>query len=174
MSGLLIFFLVLICLFTPLIFHFNFHYDSFLQKLFFTVSLYDKIILQGGYISIYAGGIAVHKSQNKATLIPIKEFLQKDKKPSPLMFFKINSISSVVETVPEYFLLIEVFKSALKIYSEYQKKISTNFTIWIKNKKGFKISTTLKSRAYGYKFILYGMEIIGRKIFHGRTSKTDQ
>ena len=92
-------------LFFPIYLEMDAHYDMNRKKLAFAVYLYKRIPIVGGYVSTYAGGIALHLSRKKAILVPYKQLDSERKKFSFFKTFRLKGFNLTTESGAEYLFI---------------------------------------------------------------------
>lgn len=92
-------------LFFPIYLEMDAHYDMNRKKLAFAVYLYKRIPIVGGYVSTYAGGIALHLSRKKAILVPYKQLDSERKKFSIFKTFRLKGFNLTTESGAEYLFI---------------------------------------------------------------------
>lgn len=134
-------FLILFLL-VPIFLETNIYYDVMRRKLAFSIYGYKFIKLMGGYIATYPGGIAVHRSEKKAVLIPYSQLNSERKRFSFIKTFRLKAFSLTTETGAEYLLPIMAAHGVVRllffIKGGNRKEIVN--TIWLTNGNNLKIS----------------------------------
>ena len=137
----LIFWIIIILLFVPVLVSGNFHYDMNRKKYAFVIRLYAIKII-GGYITIYPGGVALHVSKNKALVFPYKSMNDDTKRFSFIKLFRLLRLELTTETGAEYLISVWTISTLLKVYlykkARYLQSINTN--IWLTNGDILRIS----------------------------------
>ena len=139
---LIIFLSIIILLFTPILFQTNLHIDLTRQKCAFSLYLYKKIRLLGGYVTTYPGGIALHLSQKKARLLRYKDMNNERKKFSIIKTFHLDEVTLTTETGADYLIAASLIQAGLRIYffakGGEKEKIENN--LWLTDGDVLRIS----------------------------------
>lgn len=146
--------LLALLLFTPIFLETNIYYDVMGRKLAFSVYGYKFIKLMGGYIATYDGGIAVHRSEKKAVLIPYSQLNSERKRFSFVKTFRLKSFSLTTETGAEYLLPIIATHGVIRLlfFIKGGNRKEVVNTVWLTNGNNLKIS--LHSTLFFNLFIL--------------------
>ena len=95
---------ILLLLFFPIFLSLNVHYDLNRKKFCFSLNLYKKIKLIGGYVAPCPKGIALHVSEQKAILVQYTEMESERKKFSFFKTMRLYRLTVVTETGADYLL----------------------------------------------------------------------
>lgn len=129
----IVFLSLLVLLFFPFWLDADVHYDMNKSKFAFSVALFKKIKLIGGYATTYRGGVALHVSPEKAILIDYSEMNGKRKKFSFMKSFRLQSFVITAETGAEYLLGVSLAHTFVQTYLLYKdserKNIRSN--LWL-------------------------------------------
>lgn len=138
----LLFGIGLFLLFMPIFLETNIYYDVMRRKFAFSVYGYKFIKLSGGYIATYEGGIAVHRSEKKATLIPYSQLNSERKRFSFVKTFRLKSFSLMTETGAEYLFPTIVAHTIVRLlfFIKGGNRKGVVNTIWLKDGEHLKIS----------------------------------
>ncbi len=98
----------------PVFLETNIHYDMNRRKFAFSVYVYKKIPVIGGYVATYTGGLALHVSKTKAILLPYSKMNTQRKKFSILKTFRVKEFQLTTECGAEYLPLIAVSHTVLR------------------------------------------------------------
>lgn len=136
---------IIFLLYTPIILCANVHYDMNRRKLAFSLLLYNRIQLAGGYIGTYAGGLALHTSQNKAKLLSYKDMNNQRKKISLLKGIRIVGGTLHTETGAEYLLEVGAVQSLLRMafFIRGGEKERIENSVWLTDGDELKIALHL-------------------------------
>ncbi len=129
-------------LFIPVVLETNVYYDVLRRKFAFSVYGYKLIKLTGGYIATYEGGIAVHTSKNKATIIPYKQLNNERKRFSFMKTFRLKSFAVTTETGASYLMpvLFTQATASAVVFLKTKKKAEIRSRIVLENGEALKIS----------------------------------
>ena len=118
MSGLFFYVVIgmgiFVLLFFPIFVEGDLHYDINRKKCVFSVNIYKIFRVFGGYITTYQGGLALHKNDDNAILLPYKNLDTERKKFSFIKTFQFVSFHATIESGAEYFFAVE---SLRRIYT---------------------------------------------------------
>lgn len=133
---------VLILLFFPIYLQTRLYYDVNGRKFAFSVCLYRIFRLIGGYVATYKGGIAIHKSNKKALLIPYSEMDKERKRFSVIKTFKLKSFILTTEVGAEYLLPAIATHSVLRtlFFLKGGNKEEIRNNLWLTDGNVLKIS----------------------------------
>ncbi len=145
---------VLAILFFPIYVETNAHYDVHRRKFAFAVYAYKKILVIGGYVATYSGGLALHISKKKAILLPYSQMNSQRKKFSFVKTFRLKSFILTTETGAEYLPLTALAHSLLRtaFFIKGGKKEGIENNLWLTDGDVLRIS--LNSVLYFNLFIL--------------------
>ncbi len=137
--------MVLFLLYAPIILCTNVHYDMNRRKLAFSLLLYNKIQLMGGYIGTYAGGIALHTSPTKAKLLSYTDMNKQRERISLLKGLKIVGGTLHTETGAEYLLEMGTLQALLRLifFIRGGKKEQIENSVWLTDGDQLKIALHL-------------------------------
>ena len=135
---LILFFL----LFFPIYLKTDAHYDMNGRKLAFSIRVYDKIKILGGYIATYKGGLAAHISEKKAVLIPYSDLDNERKRFSIIKGFTLKKLEITTETGVEYLLKVTFAQVIFRIYYFILKGKKENLdnNVWVREEDMLRIS----------------------------------
>lgn len=154
--GRLFFFVALgiVVLFCPIYLQTNAHYDMNRRKFCFSVNVYRKIKIIGGYATTYPGGLALHVSKKKAFLLPYAQINDKRKKFSFAKAFRLKSFVLTTESGAEYLFLTALAQAVLRLifFIKGGKKEGVENNLWLTDGDVLRIS--LQSIVYFNLFIL--------------------
>jgi hypothetical protein len=112
------------------------------KKCAFSLYLYKKIRLLGGYITTYPGGIALHLSPKKARLLRYKNMNSERKKFSVVKTFHLDEVTLTMETGADYLIVSSLIQAFLRIYffakGGEKEKIENN--LWLTDGDVLRIS----------------------------------
>lgn len=97
----------------PIFINLNVFFDISQKKGCFSVYLFKIIKIHGGYATLYDKGIAFHLSNEKANLVPYKEFLNTRKKFEITDGFQIYSYNQIIEIGSEDSVALTIMASSL-------------------------------------------------------------
>ncbi len=153
-------------LFFPFFLNLNAHYDMNRKKLCFSICIYAKIKLIGGYINAYPQGVALHVSPKKAILIRYTDLDAERKKFSFMKTLDIRAVELTTETCPEYLMGVGVFNilcQALGLISGCKREnIKTN--IWLVKSDTLSISVRITWLFNGYMLLTELIRVLKEKI----------
>lgn len=158
MGGLFFFAAVLLgvaaILFFPIYVETDAHYDMNRRKLTFGVYAYKFLRVAGGYIATYTGGLAVHLSEKKASLIPYAQLNSERKRFSIMRTFKLKSLKLTTETGVEYLMPIALAHTVIRTYFHIKggEKESIRNNLWLTD--GDILRVSLQFTVYFNLFIL--------------------
>lgn len=140
--------MVLILLFIPIYLESNAHYDLSRRKFAFSVLLYKKIPLFGGYATSFPGGIALHLGKKKAYLIPYAKMNNERKRFSFFRTFHIVSCRITTETGAEYLGISALVHMILRVYFFMRggKKENIENNTWLTDGNVMRISAGITVR----------------------------
>lgn len=128
----LIFIIITVLLFLPILIEGSFYYDMNRKKYAFTLRIF-RIKILGGYFTAYPGGLAMHVSQKKAFLFPFKRMNDDRKKFAFVKTFRLLRFHLTTETGAEYLLPSLLLSSGIQAYlrmkARYMLNIQTN--VWL-------------------------------------------
>ena len=133
---------ILILLFTPIFFQTNLHIDLMRKKCAFSLYLYKKIRLLGGYVTTYPGGIALHLSPKKARLLRYKNMNSERKKFSVVKTFHLDEVTLTMETGADYLVATSLIQACLRVYffAKGGKKEKIENNLWLTDGDVLRIS----------------------------------
>ena len=146
MGSFFVWFLViggsLLLLFFPFYLDLNAYYDLTTNKFAFSVLLFKRIKLIGGYATTYSGGIAFHISPKKALLIDYSEMDGKRKKFSFMRAFKLKELILTAETGAEYLLELSTARLVGRLVAAIKNmpRDKIKSSVWLTNGDVLKIS----------------------------------
>ena len=136
---------LLLILFLPIYLQLNAHFDLNRKRLIFSLLVYKKIKILGGYAKAYDGGVAFHVSDKKAIVLDYSEMDGERKKFSFTKTFKLRKLQLTTETGAEYLLGVFAAQTALYAYlmrfQSRRDKIRAN--IWLTDGDLLRVSTRL-------------------------------
>lgn len=134
--------IIVIVLFFPIYLETNAHYDVNKRKLAFSICIFRFLRIFGGYIATYKGGLAIHKSQNKAVIIPYTDVQKEGKRFSILKTFQIKSFVLTTETGAEYLFPCAFTHAILRtiFFIKGGKKRNIENNLWLTDGDTLRIS----------------------------------
>ncbi len=132
-------------MFFPFYLDLNAYYDLTTNKFSFSILLFKKIKLIGGYATTYRGGIAFHITLKKAILMDYSEMDGKRKKFSFMRAFKLKEILLTAETGAEYLLELSTARVVGKIIAALKNapKDKIKSSVWLTNGDVLKVSVRI-------------------------------
>ncbi len=157
---------IALLLFFPIILENSLHVDLNQKKVGVSIRLYGIVDLLGGYVATYPGGVAIHRKENKATIIPYTQMEQERKRFSFTRLFRVISGSLTTETGAEYLLPIEIVQAAFRFISLWLGGESTKIknSIWLTDGDILKISLRVVSYFNGFMLMRAFVNFIKEKI----------
>lgn len=153
-------------LFFPIILENSLHVDINQKKVGVSIRLYGLVELLGGYVAAYPGGVAIHRKENKATIIPYAQMEKERKRFSFTRLFRVISGSLTTETGAEYLLPIEIVQAVFRMISLWLGGETTKIknSIWLTDGDILKISLHVVSYFNGFMLMRAFMNFIKEKI----------
>ena len=126
---------VVFLLFFPIYIEGNIQYQLRDKKFAFSIYLYKRIKLLGGYVEDYPGGFALHTSKNSVKLFPLNDKEGRKKRISIFRHFKLSALALTTEISAKYLPLMMIMHTFLKVYFLQQggKIEEYSSQIWLKN-----------------------------------------
>ena len=153
-------------LFFPIVLSTDSHYDLNRKKFAFSVLAYNIIPLIGGYISTYHGGLAVHFSETKATVIPYQEMDSQRKKFAFYKTFRVIGGTLTTETGAKYLLPTALAHAILRtlFFINGGEKENIENNLWLTDGDELKISLYLAVYFNLYMMICAFIKFLKEKI----------
>ena len=120
--GALIISLCILLLF-PIVITTDAYYLLRSKKIAFSIRLFGKIKIVGGYLSTYEGGVAIHISDAKAIILGYKEMEERGKSFSFKKLFTLKKFSLHIRTGAEYFLPLYAVEQIRKIIGRIKPSV---------------------------------------------------
>ena len=157
---------VLLLLFFPIFLSVNAHYDANRKKFCFSVNLYKKIKLIGGYIAPYPKGIALHVSKEKAILVQYTEFEKERKKFSFFKTIRLHRLIVITETSANYLMGVYFLSQLGQIVGAIKladaRRVKTD--VWLVNGDIFRVSARFVWLLNGYTLLKEWIRVLKEKI----------
>ena len=136
---------ILFILYVPIIICTNTHYDLNRRKCAFSVLLYNRIQIMGGYIGTYPGGLALHTAKDKARLLSYRDMNNQRKRISLYKGVRIIGGTLHTETGAEYLVSVGILQAALRLlfFLRGGKKEHIENSVWLTDGDELKIALHL-------------------------------
>lgn len=160
-----IFAIFLIVLFFPIFITISIYFDVKEKKIAFSLNLFKKIKIRGGYFTRYENGFVLHANKNKAILLPYSKLKSQRKAFSLVNSFEFICLTGVLEGNLEILAPFLFLNSVFDRYKFIDPRFNTcNFSFWLTEKDELKFTTKITYFFTNFILLLALFEFIGRKI----------
>lgn len=161
------FFVVLAIFFLPIVLEGNLYYDVHRKKCIFSLRLYRRIPIAGGYLATYVGGLAFHVSEKRAVLLPYAEWKEEQKRISVLKLFRLRSLRAQIETNADWLIpmiwIHHLLGLVLRIANSERAEIKNS--LWLReNKENIALSVQTVVWTNIAKLLVAGVKIMKEKV----------
>ena len=138
----LILLIIAFLLFFPIVLESDLHFDLNKKKCGFSLFLFKKIKIIGGYAQTYQGGIALHVTRKKAILIPYRQMNSQRKKFSFIKTFRLLDFTLTTESGAEYLFLIAGLHAVFRIvfFAIGREKENVENNLWLTDGDTLRVS----------------------------------
>lgn len=149
----------------PIFLSFNAHYDVNGKKFCFSLNLYKKLKLIGGYVTAYPKGLALHVSQKKAILIQYTDLEKESKKFSFFKTIRLKRLFISAETGANYVMGVYFLSLLTQIIGviKFGERSTVKTNVWLVNGDILRLSALLIWRINGYTILKEIVRVIKEK-----------